>query len=41
VRGNPTLRIEKPGVRCKVRRIASPTEAAKLLAALPAADRPL
>jgi integrase len=38
---NPTLRIEKPAVRCKVRVVASPVEAAERLAALEPADRPL
>jgi len=38
---NPTLRIEKPAVRCKVRTVASPVEAATRLAALDPADRAL
>lgn len=38
---NPTLRIEKPAVRCKVRMVASPVEAAARLEALEPADRPL
>ena len=38
---NPTRGIEKPAVRCGPKRIASPLEAAALLEALPAADRPL
>jgi integrase len=38
---NPTLRIEKPAVRCKVRIVASPVEAASRLDALDAQDRPL
>src|SRR3954469_15002726 len=37
---NPTRGIEKPAVRCKPKRIASPNEAARLLKALPADDRP-
>jgi integrase len=41
VLNNPTLRIEKPAVRCKVRVIASPVEAAARLAALDPQDRPL
>ena len=41
VTNKPTLRIEKPAVRCKVRRVASPAEAATLLAALEPPDRPL
>ena len=38
---NPTLRIEKPAVRCRVRIVASPVEAAGRLATLDPADRPL
>jgi integrase len=38
---NPTLRIEKPAVRCKVRIVASPVEAATRLDALDCEDRPL
>ena len=38
---NPTLRIEKPAVRCKVRIVASPVEAADRLDALEPEDRPL
>lgn len=38
---NPTLRIEKPAVRCKVRIVASPVEAATRLDALDREDRPL
>jgi integrase len=38
---NPTLRIEKPAVRCKVRVVASPVEAATRLDALDREDRPL
>jgi integrase len=38
---NPTRGIEKPAVRSAPKRIASPTEAAALLDALPAEDRPL
>jgi integrase len=38
---NPTLRIEKPAVRCKVRTVASPVEAATRLDALEPEDRPL
>ena len=41
VASNPTLRLEKPAVRCKVRIVASPVEAAARLAALDAPDRPL
>ncbi|MDP9294059.1 MAG: tyrosine-type recombinase/integrase, partial [Actinomycetota bacterium] len=41
VTSNPTLRMEKPAVRCKVRVVASPVEAADRLAALDLADRPL
>jgi integrase len=41
VTANPTLRIEKPAVRCKVRVVASPVEAADRLASLTAEDRPL
>jgi integrase len=38
---NPTSGLELPAVRGRRDRIASPTEAATLLAALPEADRPL
>jgi integrase len=38
---NPTLRIEKPAVRCKVRIVATPAQAGRMLAALDPADRPL
>src|SRR5205807_2695119 len=38
---NPTTGLEMPAVRGGRDRIASPDEAARLLAALPAADRPL
>jgi integrase len=38
---NPTLRIAKPAVRCKVRVVASPVEAASRLEVLQAADRPI
>jgi integrase len=38
---NPTRGIEKPAVRSKPKRIASPAEAAALLEALPAEDRAL
>jgi integrase len=41
VSSNPTLRIEKPAVRCKVRTVASPVEAAIRLDALDREDRPL
>ena len=41
VTSNPTLRIEKPAVRCKVRIVASPVEAAARLDALDPEDRPL
>lgn len=41
VRHNPTLRIEKPGVRSKLKEIAAPKEAAAMIAALDPADRPL
>ena len=41
VTANPTLRIEKPAVRCKVRVVATPVEASARLAALDPADRPL
>jgi integrase len=41
VTSNPTLRIEKPAVRCKVRIVATPVEAAARLAALDPADRSL
>jgi integrase len=41
VKTNPTLRIEKPAVRSKPRRFASPAEVAALLAALDPADGPL
>ena len=37
---NPTLQIEKPAVRCKVRIVATPVEAADRIAALDRADRP-
>jgi site-specific recombinase XerC len=36
---NPTRGIEKPAVRCRPRRMASPIEAAMLLGALPADHR--
>jgi integrase len=38
---NPTLRLEKPAVRCKVRIVASPAEVGARLGALDPADRPL
>ena len=38
---NPTLRIEKPAVRAKVRVIATPADAAARIAMLAQADRPL
>jgi integrase len=38
---NPTLGLELPAIEGKRDRVASPDEAAKLLAALPEADRPL
>ncbi|MEJ7891405.1 MAG: tyrosine-type recombinase/integrase [Solirubrobacteraceae bacterium] len=38
---NPTIGIELPAVRGKRDRIAGPTEAAQLISALPAADRPI
>jgi integrase len=38
---NPTRGIEKPAVRSKLKRVASPAEAAILLDALDPADRPL
>lgn len=41
VQTNPTLRIEKPAVRCKIRHVATPVEASGRLAALDPADRPL
>ena len=41
VSANPTLRIEKPAVRCKVRRVAAPVEAAQRLDALDREDRAL
>jgi integrase len=41
VSSNPTLRIEKPAVRCKVRTVVSPVEAAIRLDALDREDRPL
>lgn len=41
VASNPTLRIEKPAVRSKVKRVVTPTEAAGLLDALDVCDRPL
>jgi integrase len=41
VNTNPTLRIEKPAVRCKVRVVATPVEAVERLAALDAPGRPL
>jgi hypothetical protein len=41
VSSNPTLRIEKPAVRSKIKRVASPAEAAQLLDLLDPADRPL
>jgi hypothetical protein len=41
VTSNPTLTIEKPAVRCNVRIVASPVEAASRLDALDAQDRPL
>jgi integrase len=41
VPSNPTLRLEKPAVRCKIRIVASPVEAAARLATLDAGDRPL
>jgi len=41
VRVNPTLRIEKPAVRSKPKRIASPEQAAQMLAVLEPADRVL
>jgi site-specific recombinase XerC len=34
VQHNPTRGIEKPAVRCKVQRVASPPEAAALIGAL-------
>ena len=37
----PTLRIEKPAVRSKVKQIATPAEAARLLDALDRDDRPV
>lgn len=41
VTNNPTLRIEKPAVRCKVRVVVSPVEAGALLDTLDPDDRPL
>jgi integrase len=41
VQSNPTLRIEKPAVRCKVRIVATPADAASRLRLLTAGDRPL
>ena len=38
---NPTTGLELPAVRGKRDRIASPEEAARLIAALPASDRAL
>lgn len=38
---NPTIGIELPAVRGKRDRIAGPDEAARLISALPAADRPI
>jgi integrase len=38
---NPARGVEKPAVRCKLKRIASPTEAAKLLDVLPPEHRTL
>lgn len=38
---NPTIGLELPAVRGKRDRVASPAEAARLIAALPAADRPI
>lgn len=38
---NPTIGLELPAVRGKRDRIADPTEAAQLIAALPADDRPI
>jgi len=40
VTNNPTLRIEKPAVRSKVRIVASPKEVSTRLSALDPADRP-
>jgi integrase len=38
---NPTTGVQLPAVRCRRERIASPTEAARLIAALPKQDRAL
>jgi integrase len=38
---NPTVGLRLPAVRCRRDRVVSPTEAERLLAALPVADRPL
>jgi integrase len=40
-RGNPTVGVEKPAVRCAPRRVVSPTEAEAMIAALTGADRVL
>jgi integrase len=40
-RANPTLRIEKPGVRCAPRSVVSPVQAAAMIDALDGADRVL
>jgi integrase len=40
-RVNPTLRIEKPAVRPKKKDVASPSQVAAMIAAVPEADRPL
>jgi integrase len=41
IRSNPTLRIEKPAVRCKQKRVVAPEVATAMLAALPAKERAL